>query len=86
MNINDFPAEILTTIYEMVVYDETVSSWAAPTSMKESYWDKPRKDYVLIDPNVDLHIRQRRKYAMTKVCAENLTSTATRLTTRHTRT
>ncbi|VDB92568.1 unnamed protein product [Peniophora sp. CBMAI 1063] len=66
MHINDLPAELLTTIYEMVVYDETVSSWAAPTCMKESYWDKPRKDYVLIDPNADLHIRQRRKYAMTK--------------------
>ncbi|KAI0037168.1 hypothetical protein K488DRAFT_23771, partial [Vararia minispora EC-137] len=64
--IESLPAEILTYIFEMAVDDEAVFSWAVPTSMKESYWDVRRGEFVLIDPITDLHVKQRRKYAMTK--------------------
>jgi hypothetical protein len=66
--VQDLPAEILTYIFEMAVDDEAVFTWAVPTCMKESNWELRNSDYVLVDPTTDLHLRQRQKYSMTKVC------------------
>ena len=69
MAIQDLPAELLTDIFEQVVYDDSLVDPFHPTSMSLSLWDKrPTKtEWTLVSANEDVHTKQMRVYATTKV-------------------
>jgi hypothetical protein len=69
MAVQDLPAELLIDIFEQVVYDDSLIYPFHPTSMSLSQWDKrpTRTDWILVSPNEDLHTKQTRVYAATKV-------------------
>jgi hypothetical protein len=71
MSIRDLPAELLTDIFEQVVYDDSLVDPFHPTNMSLSRWDRrPTKpDWVLIGPNEDAHSKQTKTYTVTKVCS-----------------
>ncbi|KAH9000938.1 hypothetical protein EDB86DRAFT_2904121 [Lactarius hatsudake] len=68
MSIRDLPAELLTDIFEQVVYDDSLVDPLHPTNMSLSRWDKrPTKlDWVLVSPSEDVHSKQRKAYTATK--------------------
>jgi hypothetical protein len=69
MAIQDLPAELLTDIFEQVVYDDSLIDPLHPTSMSLSQWEKrpTRTDWILVSANEDLHTKQTKVYAITKV-------------------
>jgi hypothetical protein len=69
MAIQDLPAELLTDIFEQVVYDDSLVDPFHLTSMSLSRWDKrPTKtDWILMGASEDLHNKQTRVYTATKV-------------------
>lgn len=69
MAIHDLPAELLTDIFEQVVYDDSLVDPFHPTSMSLSRWERrPTKpDWILMSPNEDVNAKQMRAYAVTKV-------------------
>ncbi|KAH9038516.1 hypothetical protein EDB85DRAFT_1932754 [Lactarius pseudohatsudake] len=68
MSIRDLPAELLTDIFEQVVYDDSLVDPLHPTNMSLSRWDtQPKKpDWVLVGPNEDVHSKQTKAYTATK--------------------
>ncbi|KAI9462797.1 hypothetical protein BJY52DRAFT_1352642 [Lactarius psammicola] len=68
MSIRDLPAELLTDIFEQVVYDDSLIDPFHPTNMSLSRWDKrdTKPDWVLVGPNEDAHSKQTRTYTVTK--------------------
>ncbi|KAI0263002.1 hypothetical protein BC834DRAFT_924985 [Gloeopeniophorella convolvens] len=68
MSIRDLPAELLTDIFEQVVYDDSLFDFSHPTSMSPSRWDKrgARQDWVLVSPTEDVRSRQSQLYKATK--------------------
>jgi hypothetical protein len=71
MAIQDLPAELLTDIFEQAVYDDGLIDPVHPTSMSLSRWDRRpfKNDWVLVSANEDVHAKQTRAYAATKVCS-----------------
>ncbi len=69
MAIHDLPAELLTDIFEQVVYDDSLIDPSHPTSMSLSRWEKrpTRSDWILVSANEDVHTKQTKVYAATKV-------------------
>jgi hypothetical protein len=69
MTIHDLPAELLTDIFEQVVYDDSLIDPFHPTSMSHSRWERrpTRPDWVLMSANEDVHAKQMRAYTLTKV-------------------
>jgi hypothetical protein len=69
MTIHDLPAELLTDIFEQVVYDDSLIDPFHPTSMSLSRWERrpTRPDWILMSPNEDVNAKQMRAYAVTKV-------------------
>ena len=74
MSIRDLPAELLTDIFEQVVYDDSLVDPYHPTNISLSRWDKrPTKpDWVLVGPNEDVHSKQTKAYTAAKVCSDRL--------------
>jgi hypothetical protein len=70
MAIHDLPVELLTDIFEEVVYDDSLIDPFHPTSMSLSRWDKrpTRDDWILVGANEDVHNKQTKVYTATKVC------------------
>ncbi|KAH8981485.1 hypothetical protein EDB92DRAFT_186920 [Lactarius akahatsu] len=68
MSIRDLPAELLTDIFEQVVYDDSLVDPLHPTNMSLSRWDKrPTKpDWVLVGPSEDVHSKHTKAYSATK--------------------
>ena len=69
MAIHDLPAELLTDIFEQVVYDDSLIDPFHPTSMSLARWERrpTRPDWILMSPNEDVHAKQTRVYAAAKV-------------------
>ncbi len=69
MTIHDLPAELLTDIFEQVVYDDSLTDPFHPTSMSLSRWERrpTRPDWILMGANEDVNAKQMRAYATTKV-------------------
>jgi hypothetical protein len=69
MTIHDLPAELLTDIFEQVVYDDSLVDPFQPTTMSLSRWERrPTKpDWILMSANEDVNAKQMRAYATTKV-------------------
>jgi hypothetical protein len=69
MTIHDLPAELLTDIFEQVVYDDSLIDPFHPTSMSPSRWEgRPtRPDWILMSAKEDVNAKQMRVYATTKV-------------------
>ena len=69
MPIHDLPAELLTDIFEQVVYDDSLIDPSHPTSMSLSRWERrpTRPDWNLVSANEDVHAKQTRVYTVTKV-------------------
>ena len=69
MAIHDLPAELLTDIFEQVVYDDSLIDPFHPTNMSFSRWERrpTRPDWILMSANEDVHAKQMRAYAVTKV-------------------
>jgi hypothetical protein len=71
MTIHGLPAELLTDIFEQVVYDDSLIDPFHPTSMSLSRWERrpTRPDWILMSANEDVNAKQMRAYAVTKVCS-----------------
>ncbi len=69
MTIHDLPAELLTDIFEQVVYDDSLIDPFHPTSMSLSRWERrpTRPDWILMSAKEDVNAKQMRAYAVTKV-------------------
>jgi hypothetical protein len=74
MTIHDLPAELLTDIFEQVVYDDTLTDPFHPTSMSLSRWERrqTRPDWILMSANEAVNVKQMRVYATTKVRSSRL--------------
>ncbi|KAI9452731.1 hypothetical protein F5148DRAFT_985858 [Russula earlei] len=68
MTIHDLPAELLTDIFEQVVYDDSIVDPFHPTNMSSSRWERrpSKRDWILLSPNEDVHTKQTKVYTMTK--------------------
>ncbi|KAH9953798.1 hypothetical protein BC827DRAFT_1145417 [Russula dissimulans] len=68
MTIHDLPAELLTDIFEQVVYDDSLIDSFHPTSMSVSRWERrpSKRDWILLSANEDVHSRQTKVYTATK--------------------
>ncbi|KAI0305219.1 hypothetical protein B0F90DRAFT_1625294 [Multifurca ochricompacta] len=68
ISICDLPAELLTDIFEQVVYDDSLVDSSHPTSMSLSRWDRrpSKRDWVLVSPYEDVHSKQTTTYTTTK--------------------